>query len=349
MIDVMLRTLALLVLGSCTGSLLFAQNGAPKEAVLPETRPASEARYTILGDKPGVKAVVKYSDRLYRGAQPQSVEGMLELKKLGVSTILSVEEPEQEELDHAREAGLVVVNIPTEYNGIPADVANTIVAKYRSLEGTVYAHCHHGKHRGGAASAILRMTFEGIPQLEAIQELAELGCSKRYPGLYESMRKYRPDPAIAHRVLKERAGIQGLIEVTPWILRGTSDLGPEAIAGLKELGVRSVLSAGMSPEVQDRVRAAGMNVVVLPVTIESADANERRAVVRALSERKREKVFLHSAKDPAQVAAMVAFFRIGLSLWTSDEAAREVEALVPGDGGAKVARSVRAIVDPKSL
>jgi protein tyrosine phosphatase (PTP) superfamily phosphohydrolase (DUF442 family) len=332
------RSLLTLVLGIC--AILGAQESAPKEAKLPESRPASEARYTKLGDLPGLKAVTKFSDRLVRGAQPDGAAGMTQLKKLGVTTILSVEEPDQPELNAAKEAGIRIINIPTEYNGLPDKVVKDLVASYRAIEGTTYVHCHHGKHRGGTAAAIFRITFEGVPQLEALQEMAELGCSKRYPGLYETVRKYRPDPKTAHRVLEPRPGIDGLIEVTPWIFRGTSQLNADAVASIKDLGVATIISTGMSPEAQARAIAAGLAVMIVAIEPAMALGDERQPVVKALTAKKGEKVFLHATDDPAQVAAMVAAFRIAKSLWTLEEAAVEVEALT-GERGAKLAESIR--------
>lgn len=342
------QLLALLSLTMLSAVVRSQEASRPREAILPESRPASEARYEKLGDLPGVQAVVKYSDRLYRGAQPQDVKGMLELKKLGVTTILSVEEPDAEELAAAKQAGLSVINVPTEYGGIPAAVANDLVAKYREVDGIVYTHCHHGKHRGGAAGAILRMTFEGIPQDEAVQELAELGCSKRYPGLYDTIRAYRPDPAIAHRVLKPRPGIDGLVEVTPWILRGTSSLTPEALAALADLGVKTIVSADLSADAQARARAAGLAVTLVPVSGDTLDPRATSSVLSALAKHKTEKIFLHAAEDPARVATMIALFRIGMSRWSHDEAAREIEVLVPGAKGAALARLVRGFANPKT-
>jgi protein tyrosine phosphatase (PTP) superfamily phosphohydrolase (DUF442 family) len=320
-----------------------AQETAPKVAEIPESRPASEARYESLGDLPGVQRVTRFSDRLYRGAQPQDVKGMLELRKLGVTAIIAVEEPDKDEIDAGAKAGIRVVNIPTEYGGFPQAVVDELVATYRKADETIYVHCHHGKHRGGAAAAILRMTFEGIPQLEAVQELAELGCSKRYPGLYETVRKYRPDPAIAHRVLKPRPGIDGLIEVTPWVLRGTSALPPESLAALKDLGVTSILSADMAAAAQERARAAGLSVTLLPVTTDREAADQRGAVVRALAEKKREKIFIHATGDPERVALMVAYFRIALSHWTAEEAAKEVDALLGPQKGGRASSILRAV------
>jgi protein tyrosine phosphatase (PTP) superfamily phosphohydrolase (DUF442 family) len=342
MLAVMLKTLRFLAVVPFACMFLSAQETRnPKEAVLPESRPAATARYARLGDLPGVMGVVKFSDRFYRGAQPQEVKGMLELKKLGITTVLSVEEPDQQELDAAKQVGIDVINVPTEYNGLPSNVIKDLVTKYRAVEGTAYVHCHHGKHRGGTVGAVLRMTFEGISQLEATQEMAELGCSKRYPGLYETVTKYRPNPAIAHRVLKPRPGIDSLIEVTPWLFRGTSALAPEGLAALKDLGITSIISADMGTDAQQRARAAGLKVTLVPVTIDRADPEERQAFARALAEGRNEKVFLHANDDLAKVAAMVAYFRIGTSLWTADEAAREIEALVENGRGARLAGSIR--------
>lgn len=334
----MLKRSFILIFVCC---LIHAQESKPAASVLPASRPASEVKYVKIGDLPGVQSVVKYSDRLYRGAQPQNVQGMLELKKLGVTTILSVEEPDAAELQAAKEAGLQVINIPTLYDGFPSGVLKDLVDRYRALDGVVFTHCHHGKHRGGTASAILRMTFEGISQLEALQEMAELGCSKRYSGLYETVRTYRPDPATAHRVLGPEPGIEGLIEVTPRILRGTSALTPEGLASLKRLGVRSILSADLAADAAERARAAGFDVTIVAANATTDGA--RATVMKALREKDAEKVMLHATADPAKVAALVAYCRIGISLWSLEEAAREVEALVPGDRGAEVAGSVRGI------
>jgi hypothetical protein len=52
----------------------------------------------------GVKAVTKISDRMIRGAQPDGAAGMESLKKLGVKTILSVEEPDLNETERATAA-----------------------------------------------------------------------------------------------------------------------------------------------------------------------------------------------------------------------------------------------------
>jgi protein tyrosine phosphatase (PTP) superfamily phosphohydrolase (DUF442 family) len=336
----MLKTRSLLSLALALCATLGAQESAPKEGQLPESRPASEARYTKLGDLPSVQSVTKFSDRLVRGAQPDGAQGMAELKKLGVATILSVEEPDQPELNAAKEAGLKVINIPTEYNGFPDKVVKDLVTQYRGLDGTTYVHCHHGKHRGGCASAIFRITFEGVSQLEALQEMAELGASKRYPGLYETVRKYRPDPKTAHRILKRRPGIDGLIEVTPWIYRGTSQLNADAVASIKDLGVATIISTGMSPEAQARAIAAGLAVMIVAIDRAMALGDERQPIVKALTAKQAEKVFLHATEDPAQVAAMVGAFRIAKSLWSLEEAAEEAEAL-SGDRGATLAEAIR--------
>ena len=285
----MLKTRSLLSLALALCATLGAQESAPKEAKLPESRPASDARYTKVGDLPGVQSVTKFSDRLVRGAQPDGAAGMTQLKKLGVKTILSVEEPDQPELEAAKAAGIQILNVPTEYNGFPDKVVKDLVTQYRGLEGTTYVHCHHGKHRGGCAAAIFRITFEGVSQLEALQEMAELGASKRYPGLYETVRKYRPDPKTAHRVLTPRPGIDGLIEVTPWIYRGTSQLNADAVASIKDLGVAHDHLDRDEPEAQARASAAGLAVMIVAIDPAKALGDERQPIVkRARGEEDRE-------------------------------------------------------------
>jgi protein tyrosine phosphatase (PTP) superfamily phosphohydrolase (DUF442 family) len=124
-------------------------------------RPESVRRYVRIGDLKGVQAVTRFSERMLRGAQPDGVEGMESLKKLGVEWILSVEEPDAKENAAAKEAGLRIVNIPTEYSGFDDDVVKRIVEAARADGGSAYVHCHHGKHRGGAQGTRLLAPLPG--------------------------------------------------------------------------------------------------------------------------------------------------------------------------------------------
>jgi hypothetical protein len=59
----------------------------------------------------------------------------------------------------------------------------------------VYVHCHHGKHRGPAAAALLRMTRDGITNEEAVQGLETSETSPKYKGLFRDVRAFRAPSA----------------------------------------------------------------------------------------------------------------------------------------------------------
>jgi hypothetical protein len=120
-------------------------------------------------------------------------------------------------------------------------VIDQFVAAYRDLEGTTYVHCHHGKHRGGAAVAVFRMTFEGFSSDEAIAEMFELGCSPRYKGLYETIATYRPDPAVAHRAHKAKEGLAGHDRNRPRLFRAIGEVSDASLKSAKELGMTRVV------------------------------------------------------------------------------------------------------------
>ncbi|HYC76666.1 MAG TPA: hypothetical protein VEI02_03460 [Planctomycetota bacterium] len=302
----------------------------------------SEKRYQKIGDLPGVHLVSRMSERLLRGAQPDGAEGMESLKKLGVTAILSVEEPDKKETEAAKAAGIRIVNVPTEYSGFSKDVIDRLVAAARSETGTLYTHCHHGKHRGGAATAILRMTFEGFSTDEAIAELAEGGCSKRYPGLFETVKTYRPDPATAHRALT-LPGVDDVVEVTPKLFKSSTRLTGEALDAFGRLGVKTLITAGATDAARQAARDRGFVVVDATVSDAGVTADEIAAAWKAVAAASAGKTLVHAGGDPAKASALVAAFRLNFSKWSVEEAAREIEALAASDSGRAQAAAVRKL------
>jgi protein tyrosine phosphatase (PTP) superfamily phosphohydrolase (DUF442 family) len=344
---------AAFLLATCAAlaTTVSAQKGAEKAVSpasqptpeAPGSRPEAERKYVKIGDLPGVQVVVRMSQRLLKGAQPDGAEGMASLKKLGVTAILSVEEADAKELEAAKRAGIKVVNIPTEYSGIPQDVGDKIVEAARGIEGTAFTHCHHGKHRGGAATAILRRQFEGLSIDEAVEELKELGCSARYAGLFESVRTYRVNPATAHRKVKPLPGLDDAVEVTPNLLRSSAPLTDDALAALKKLGVEVVVTAAATPAAREKAAKLGFEVIEIKATTDGVTAAEFDAAWNALRAHEKSKTLVHAGGDPATAAALVAAFRLNFGRWSADDAAREIEALVPTDAGRLQAAAVRRV------
>lgn len=325
-------------------SSLLAQSTAPVSVIPTASRPAANWQYSRVGDLDGVKAVTKLSDRMLRGAQPDGAAGMESLKKLGVKTILSVEEPDLNETEAAKAAGIAMRNVATEYSGLPKPVIDKLVAAYRDLDGTTYVHCHHGKHRGGAAVAVFRMTFEGFSSDEAISEMFELGCSPRYKGLYETIATYRPDPAVAHRPLAAKDGLANLVEITPRVYRATGTTGDAALKAAKELGVTRIVLVNGDDATAEKVRAAGFDATVFaaPSAFTAVTAGAAKSVLDVTGADK----LLVLGSDLASTSAVIAGWRLVRSKWTGEEAAKEVEALV-GQDGAALATALRAYVPAK--
>jgi protein tyrosine/serine phosphatase len=147
------------------------------------SRPASSAMRSAYGDKlklAGLPNGGRINDNLYRGAQPHP-EGMQELKKLGITTIVDLrgEDPQRRELEkqQADALGIHFVSIPVSGWDPPS---NEQVAQFLSLfrnhpNEKVFVHCRFGDDRTGVFVATYRMAFEGWPATQAMNEMYFFG------------------------------------------------------------------------------------------------------------------------------------------------------------------------------
>jgi protein tyrosine phosphatase (PTP) superfamily phosphohydrolase (DUF442 family) len=128
----------------------------------------------------GVPNSGKINDHLYRGAQPRD-PGLLELKKLGITTIVNLrgEDPETFgwEEKKAESLGIRFVHIPVEGWSPPT---NEQVAQFLSLfrdnaQEKVFVHCRYGDDRTGVFVASYRMAFEKLPPDQALKEMYYFG------------------------------------------------------------------------------------------------------------------------------------------------------------------------------
>lgn len=146
----------------------------------PTSRPAA-----VRNQIEGIENFARVSPDLYRGAQPTR-EGFVELKELGVRTVISLR---GSDADSAKLRGLGIryVNIPcsawamddrevAEFLKIVADPANR----------PVFVHCHRGADRTGCAVAAYRIVENGWAVDEAIREMRSFG----HFGLYAQLRQY---------------------------------------------------------------------------------------------------------------------------------------------------------------
>jgi tyrosine-protein phosphatase SIW14 len=122
----------------------------------------------------------RINDHLYRGAQPKA-EGLTELKKLGITTIVDLrgEDPEKIAWEHqqAESLGLRFVHIPVSGWSPPT---NEQVVQFLSLfhedpNQKIFVHCHFGDDRTGVFVATYRMAIEKWPSEQALKEMYFFG------------------------------------------------------------------------------------------------------------------------------------------------------------------------------
>jgi protein tyrosine/serine phosphatase len=122
----------------------------------------------------GLPNLHKVSDALYRGAQPAK-EGIDELKKLGIKTIVSFRRSKKD-LKLIKGFDFKFVHIPVftffpkkrqfaQFLDLFADPANL----------PVFVHCKHGADRTGAAVALYRIKIQNWEIDEAINEMVNGG------------------------------------------------------------------------------------------------------------------------------------------------------------------------------
>ena len=147
-------------------------------------------------DAEGLHNVFRVSDRVFSGSGPEGEVGFQSLKSLGVRTVISVDGA-RPDVEVARRFGLRYVHLPVGYDGISRDRAWQLAKAARDLPGPVYIHCHHGKHRGPAATAVVLLCLDHDWSVERAEAwLKEAGTDARYRGLIDLPRTLgRPSKA----------------------------------------------------------------------------------------------------------------------------------------------------------
>lgn len=152
--------------------------------------------------------------RLYSGSAPESTEAFDELARLGIKTVISVDGT-QPDVSTARQKGIRYIHLPIGYDGVPSHRVAELYHAFNSAPGPVFVHCHHGKHRGPAAVAVVCEAAAGWSPDRAIQWMHQAGTGAEYPGLYRSAAEFRPlDPESLRRrpALPERTATSPMVD-----------------------------------------------------------------------------------------------------------------------------------------
>ncbi|MBI1322819.1 hypothetical protein GC170_06500 [bacterium] len=159
---------------------------------------------------PGVENVWRVSERLWSGGDPGGESGLAKLKNLGVRAIVSVDGAAPD-VETARKLGLRYVHIPIGYDGIDASARLKLARAFAEIPGPIYVHCHHGKHRGPAAAAIMARAGLGWSKEQAGLYMKKAGTSPDYAGLYDSVRAFRVPSA--EELQADKSALPEVVEV----------------------------------------------------------------------------------------------------------------------------------------
>lgn len=161
---------------------------------------------------PGLEHVALLTPGLISGGEPAGEVGYASLRALGVKTVISVDGVAPP-ADLARRVGIRVVHLPIGYDGVPEQARLAMAKALTELEGPVYVHCHHGKHRGPAALAAGAVCAGVVSNGEALGFMELTGTSRNYPGLWRDAETASPvDPVVLATMdldLPERADVGG--------------------------------------------------------------------------------------------------------------------------------------------
>ena len=145
-------------------------------------------------EQPGIHNFFRATTNVFSGSQPEGAAGFAALAKLGVKTIISVDGAKPD-VELAAKHGLRYIHLPVGYDGMPTNRVMELAKAAATVEGPIYVHCHHGKHRGPAAVSVICLANAGwsVAQAEAFMQKA--GTGVEYQGLYGAAREFKAPTA----------------------------------------------------------------------------------------------------------------------------------------------------------
>ncbi|MBK7998389.1 MAG: cytochrome c [Verrucomicrobia bacterium] len=179
-----------------------------------ETRTASSNTLAQPLPSTHVHNLFRATTNVFSGNSPDSAAAFAEIATLGVKTIISVDGA-RPDAEAARKYGMRYIHLPIGYDGVPSNRVVELVKAAQTVTGPIYVHCHHGKHRGPAAVAVICEATAGWTTNQAVAWLTEAGTATDYSGLYKSAMDFRlPEAAALGKIveLPEAAKTSSLVD-----------------------------------------------------------------------------------------------------------------------------------------
>lgn len=185
--------LLLVVVLACSGELVA---GADAPRTLGTNKVATPIPSTHLHN------LFRATTNVFSGSSPEGDAAFAELVRLGVKTVISVDGA-QPDVETARKHGLRYIHLPVGYDGVPTNRVAELIKAAQSQTGPIYVHCHHGKHRGPAAVAVICEATANWTTNRAVAWLKEAGTADDYAGLYRSAMSFQlPEAAVLARIVE---------------------------------------------------------------------------------------------------------------------------------------------------
>jgi protein tyrosine phosphatase (PTP) superfamily phosphohydrolase (DUF442 family) len=174
-------------------SALQLQPGVSDAKMDPDTTSTGKS-FAQMEPEPGIRRFAEICPGLARGGDPGE-EGLRYLRDKGYRTIVSFL-PSQDESAFVVHSGMKYVHIPMHSGPFSAEpptdeqVRQFLSVVKDTTQYPIFIHCHAGKDRTGAMSAIYRMDACGWTTDEAVQEMKAFGFAGRYKRLFKYVRDY---------------------------------------------------------------------------------------------------------------------------------------------------------------
>jgi len=184
------RALVLLLLAAGCAPTRPAEHrprSRPAETTAPASRPA---RWAERMERPGLPNLHKVDAGYYRGAQP-SAEGMAELTKLGVKTVVNLRAVSSDR-DEIGQLPLGYEHISFKaWHEEDEDVVRFLKIVTNPQKQPVFVHCQHGADRTGTMTAMYRIVVQGWAKQDAIAEMTrgDFGFHSIWKNLVEYIEK----------------------------------------------------------------------------------------------------------------------------------------------------------------
>lgn len=191
------------IVGAATSAPLAADTRAASSDAIAQPLPSAH-----------VHNLFRATTNLFSGNSPDTDAAFAEIARLGVKTIISVDGAKPDAAT-ARQHGLRYIHLPIGYDGVPLNRVVELVKAAQTVAGPIYVHCHHGKHRGPAAVAVIGEATAGWTTNQAVAWLKAAGTATEYAGLYKSAMDFRlPDTAALATAIElpEAAKTSSLVE-----------------------------------------------------------------------------------------------------------------------------------------